>query len=128
MIVVMPLLPAFEGNVDDPNAAVLRIQLYWEYMTISRGTASIYKQLEEDPHVQNPYDYIKFYALRNHDVLNNKPISEMIYVHSKLMIVDDDVVIMGSANINDRSMLGRCDSEIAMVIDDQDKVETKFGG
>jgi phospholipase D1/2 len=30
------------------------------------------------------------------------------------MIVDDEVVVMGSANINDRSMLGTRDSEIAV--------------
>ncbi len=29
-----------------------------------------------------------------------------IYVHSKLMIVDDDYVILGSANINQRSLSG----------------------
>lgn len=31
------------------------------------------------------------------------------------MIVDDNYVIMGSANINDRSMLGSRDSEIAVI-------------
>ncbi len=30
------------------------------------------------------------------------------------MIVDDKVVILGSANINDRSMLGTRDSELAV--------------
>jgi len=38
----------------------------------------------------------------------------MIYVHSKGMIVDDEYVILGSANINQRSMEGTRDSEIAM--------------
>ena len=42
-------------------------------------------------------------------------VTEQIYVHSKLMIVDDEVLIMGSANINDRSMLGHRDSEIGFV-------------
>eukprot|EP01121_Diplochlamys_sp_Union-15-3_P002137 TRINITY_DN11857_c0_g1_i1.p1 TRINITY_DN11857_c0_g1~~TRINITY_DN11857_c0_g1_i1.p1 ORF type:complete len:184 (+),score=10.67 TRINITY_DN11857_c0_g1_i1:593-1144(+) len=41
---------------------------------------------------------------------------EQIYVHSKLMIVDDRYVICGSANINDRSMLGDRDSEIALIV------------
>lgn len=43
-------------------------------------------------------------------------VSELIYVHSKLLIADDKVVICGSANINDRSMVGRRDSEIAVVL------------
>ncbi|KAI7729385.1 hypothetical protein M8C21_018646 [Ambrosia artemisiifolia] len=38
----------------------------------------------------------------------------MIYVHSKGMIVDDEYVIIGSANINQRSMEGTRDTEIAM--------------
>ncbi|KAL6005534.1 Phospholipase D beta 2 [Asimina triloba] len=38
----------------------------------------------------------------------------MIYVHSKGMIVDDEYVIIGSANINQRSLEGTRDTEIAM--------------
>lgn len=38
----------------------------------------------------------------------------MIYVHAKGMIVDDEYVIIGSANINQRSMDGSRDTEIAM--------------
>ena len=38
----------------------------------------------------------------------------MIYVHSKGMIVDDEYVIVGSANINQRSLEGTRDSEIAI--------------
>jgi len=35
------------------------------------------------------------------------------------MIVDDEIVLMGSANINDRSLLGNRDSEIAIVVQDK---------
>jgi phosphatidylserine/phosphatidylglycerophosphate/cardiolipin synthase-like enzyme len=35
-----------------------------------------------------------------------------IYVHSKLMIIDDRMALIGSANINDRSLLGSRDSEV----------------
>ena len=38
----------------------------------------------------------------------------MIYVHSKGMIIDDEFVLIGSANINQRSMDGLRDTEIAM--------------
>lgn len=37
-------------------------------------------------------------------------------MHSKLLIADDKSVICGSANINDRSMLGTRDSEIAVLL------------
>ena len=42
----------------------------------------------------------------------------MIYIHSKCMIVDDSIALIGSANINDRSLDGSRDSEIAIVIED----------
>lgn len=45
-------------------------------------------------------------------------VSEELYVHSKLLIADDRIVICGSANLNDRSQLGDHDSEIAIVIED----------
>ncbi|RJE18558.1 Phospholipase [Aspergillus sclerotialis] len=44
-------------------------------------------------------------------------VSEELYVHSKVMIADDRVVICGSANLNDRSQLGTHDSEIAILIE-----------
>lgn len=60
--------------------------------------------------------YLKIYGLWNHAVMSGKPVSEIVYVHSKLMIVDDNQMIVGSANINDRSMNGNWDSELAVVI------------
>nr|CAG4715035.1 unnamed protein product [Naegleria fowleri] len=59
-----------------------------------------------------------------------KAVTEHIYVHSKLMIVDDNITIIGSANINDRSMLGTRDSEIAVVIQDHPSstINTKMNG
>ena len=59
-------------------------------------------------------EYIRFFGLRTHAEMNLKPVTEIVYVHSKLMIVDDRFVIIGSANINDRSLLGNRDSELAV--------------
>jgi phospholipase D1/2 len=39
-------------------------------------------------------------------------------VHSKIMIADDCVALVGSANINDRSLLGSRDSEVPLLLDD----------
>lgn len=55
-------------------------------------------------------------------------VSEELYVHSKLLIADDRVVICGSANLNDRSQLGSHDSEIAVIIEDPTRVETTMNG
>ena len=37
-----------------------------------------------------------------------------VYVHSKLMVVDDDYIVVGSANINQRSLAGERDTEICV--------------
>ena len=55
-------------------------------------------------------------------------ITELLYIHSKLMIVDDRRVIMGSANFNDRSQKGDGDSEIALVVEDQDMIDSTMDG
>ncbi len=36
------------------------------------------------------------------------------------MIVDDRVALIGSANINDRSLMGDRDSEIAIIVEDSE--------
>lgn len=58
----------------------------------------------------------------------NAYVTEECYIHSKLMIVDDRRVIIGSANLNDRSQLGDRDSEIACVYDDEDMIESQMDG
>jgi phospholipase D1/2 len=61
----------------------------------------------------DPDKYITFLSLRTHGVVTSahgRPTTEIVYLHSKLMIVDDRRLIIGSANINDRSMRGGRDS------------------
>ena len=72
--------------------------------------------------------YISVYGLRTHATLNDRLVTEIVYVHSKLMVVDDRVAIIGSANINDRSMLGSRDSEVAVILEDTDMMEGKMKG
>ncbi|KAF1986802.1 phospholipase D/nuclease [Aulographum hederae CBS 113979] len=55
-------------------------------------------------------------------------VSEELYIHSKLLIADDRIVICGSANLNDRSQLGDHDSEIAVVIEDPAPVDSYMAG
>ena len=74
----------------------------------------------------DPEEFIVFLSLRAHGVLEStqKPATEIIYLHSKLMIVDDLQAIIGSANINDRSMRGNRDSELCLLV--QGKPTTKI--
>ena len=44
------------------------------------------------------------------------------------MLIDDRFVVIGSANINDRSLLGSRDSELAIVVEDQFKIKSKMAG
>ena len=55
-------------------------------------------------------------------------VTEELYVHSKLLIGDDRVVICGSANLNDRSLKGSRDAEIALVIEDPTPLATQMNG
>ena len=55
-------------------------------------------------------------------------VSEELYIHTKLLIADDRLVICGSANLNDRSQLGSHDSEIAVVIEDPTPVKSLMNG
>lgn len=93
----------------------------------SRGRTAILTRLQEAG-IDKPENYISFHSLRNHSYLNNTPITELIYVHSKLLIADDRVVICGSANINDRSMIGKRDSEIAAIIIDEEFEDGRMNG
>jgi phospholipase D1/2 len=58
----------------------------------------------------------------------NAYVSEELYIHTKCLIADDRVVIVGSANLNDRSQLGDHDSEIAVVIEDPTPVNSYMNG
>lgn len=123
----MPLLPGFEGDVGGPTGTSLRAITHWNYASISRSKDSLLARLKKKG-IADPSEYISFYGLRTYSYLNDEPISELIYCHSKLLIVDDRIVICGSANINDRSLLGNRDSEIAVFIEDEEFEDGTMNG
>uniref|UniRef100_H2Z4U6 phospholipase D n=1 Tax=Ciona savignyi TaxID=51511 RepID=H2Z4U6_CIOSA len=121
--VVMPLLPGFEGDISKSGKSqAIRTVLHWQYKSINRGPSSLFEELNKETGMA--WRYISFCGLRTHSELMGKPITEIIYVHSKMMIVDDRLVIIGSANINDRSMSGTRDSEVAMLVEDTQFVDS----
>ncbi|RAL46242.1 hypothetical protein DM860_016675 [Cuscuta australis] len=130
--IVIPMWP--EGN---PTGAATQRILFWQHKTMQMMYETIYKALVEVglEGAFSPQDYLNFYCLGNREAPpsandasrteNNGPANSpqalcrknrrfMIYVHSKGMIVDDEKVIIGSANINQRSLEGTRDTEIAM--------------
>ncbi|AOA63902.1 Phospholipase D [Komagataella phaffii CBS 7435] len=127
-IIVIPLLPGFEAKVDEPGASSLRVIVTCQYMSISVGPTSIFGKLRKLG--IDPEEYIQFYSLRKWACIGKKRrlVTEQLYVHAKTMIVDDRSVIIGSANINERSMTGTRDSEVASIIRDREMIQTTMNG
>ncbi|XP_073482328.1 phospholipase D1 isoform X2 [Aquarana catesbeiana] len=125
--VITPLLPGFEGDISTGGGSALQAVMHFNYRTICRGEHSIIEQLKTEIGDQW-LNYISFCGLRTHAELEGNLVSELIYVHSKLLIADDNTVIIGSANINDRSMMGKRDSEMAVIIQDTEMVPSVMDG
>ncbi|XP_057462341.1 phospholipase D gamma 1-like [Actinidia eriantha] len=129
--IVIPMWP--EGV---PTSTPIQRILFWQHHTMQMMYEVIYKALEEVglEKQYEPQDYLNFFCLGNRETQDAEGRSDvgidsaantpqtltrrnrrfMIYVHSKGMIVDDEYVILGSANINQRSLEGTRDTEIAM--------------
>ncbi|KAG2681307.1 hypothetical protein I3760_11G138500 [Carya illinoinensis] len=129
--IIIPMWP--EGG---PTGIIFQLILYWQHKTMQMMYEMIYKAFKEVglENKYEPQDYLNFFCLGNREAANRedgldirnsatektpqaltqKSRRFMIYVHSKGMIVDDEYVILGSANINQRSMEGTRDTEIAM--------------
>lgn len=55
-------------------------------------------------------------------------VQEELYIHGKLLIVDDRITICGSSNINDRSQMGIHDSELSIVMEDTTFFDSTMDG
>jgi phospholipase D1/2 len=139
--ITLPVHP--EGSLLDASVAV---QVYWTMQTLAFGSRSLLKGIKralkarelrdaKDANWQRVFDdantdhesidteacfeYVTLLNLRNWQKLpDGKIVTEQVYVHTKLMIVDDLYALLGSANINDRSLLGSRDSELAVLVVD----------
>ena len=67
VFVIMPLLPAFEGEVGTTGGSAIQAVTHWNYASISRGGKSLLERLTAKN--VNPIDYITFYGLRKHEKL-----------------------------------------------------------
>lgn len=126
--ILIPLMPGFDSPIDQPEASSVRVIMQCQYQSISRGETSIFSRLKKLN--IDPMQYIQFFSLRKWATIgpNEKIVTEQLYVHAKVLIVDDRSCIIGSANINERSQLGNRDSEVAMLIRDTDLVKSKMDG
>ncbi|XP_050363852.1 phospholipase D alpha 1-like [Argentina anserina] len=126
--IVLPMWP--EGI---PESGSVQAILDWQRRTLEMMYTDISEAIQRKGLNADPRDYLTFFCLGNRESVHGEeyvppetpePDTDyiraqkarrfMIYVHSKMMIVDDEYIIIGSANINQRSMDGSRDSEIAM--------------
>eukprot|EP00250_Pteridium_aquilinum_P013457 c21354_g1_i1 orf=457-2922(-) len=126
--VVIPMWP--EGV---PESGSVQAILYWQRLTMEMMYKRIATALGKKGMTDaSPTDYLNFFCLGNREIKQSgeykppeRPQNDdyrnaqehrrfMIYVHAKTMIVDDEYIIVGSANCNQRSMDGARDTEIAV--------------
>ncbi|GMH16011.1 hypothetical protein Nepgr_017852 [Nepenthes gracilis] len=126
--IVIPMWP--EGA---PESQAVEDILHWTRETMTMMYKLIGEVIKEVGDSGHPKDYLNFFCLANREeegegefvppfpphpsthywnAQRNRRF--MVYVHSKLMIVDDIYMLIGSANINQRSMDGARDTEIAI--------------
>jgi phospholipase D1/2 len=127
-VIIIPLIPGFQNTVEQEGGTSVRLIMQYQYRSICRGESSIFGRLKAQG--IEPQDYIRFYALRQWGKIGRKKmlVTEQLYIHAKCMVVDDRIAIIGSANINERSMLGNRDSECAAVVRDTDMIESHMNG
>ncbi|KAL5206250.1 hypothetical protein ABZP36_034459 [Zizania latifolia] len=127
--VVTPMWPEGEPAGDSVQA-ILR----WNRLTMEMMYGIVMKAIDDAGLLgqAHPCDYLNFFCLGNREARRPGEYSPPetpekgtdywraqvnrrapIYVHAKLMIVDDEYVMVGSANLNERSLAGNRDSEIA---------------
>jgi len=127
------LLPMWCEGLPDSEAN--QEILYWQWSTIEMMHRVVQEAIDERVATSTDSglevtDYLNFYCLGNREVKDDRatptvPVSpdekvlaetrrHQIYIHSKFMIVDDEVALIGTANVNQRSMDGCRDSEIMM--------------
>jgi phospholipase D1/2 len=220
MIIVIPAIPGFAGDLRDNAAAGTRAIMDYQFKSICRGDESIFGRLRAQD--IDPEKYIFFFNLRSYDRINVTPtlkkreeksgmsymeletveideleaspeeggeaarqkaaelrkkymdesgavgkgdqggiidpdsiaddamltekkpsneewegepedekqhfFQEELYIHAKICIIDDKTVICGSSNINDRSQLGFHDSELSIVLQDTEELDTEMDG
>ncbi|KAG9245280.1 phospholipase-like protein D1 [Calycina marina] len=126
--VLIPLMPGFQNTVDEAEGTSVRLIMQCQFRSICRGEGSIFERLRS--HGIEPEGFINFYSLRSWGRIGPKKslVTEQLYIHAKVIIVDDRIALIGSANINERSMLGSRDSETAAVVRDTDMIHSTMGG
>lgn len=95
VIIFLPLLPAFEANLEEEDGAIMQAQIGLQTRTIGKGPNSLIEQVKsiiENTHPKRyrhghevcPEDYVLFFSLRNWGKKQGKVSTEIVYIHSKV--------------------------------------------
>ncbi|CAG8527427.1 16686_t:CDS:10 [Acaulospora colombiana] len=122
IIITLQLIPAAS---DEIKKYTYENMLTKYYQSICRNKNSIINRIKKAG-CDTPERYISFYTLRAHNETGT--CTTEVSIQSKLLIVDDRIVIIGSANLMDRSLNGDRDSEVAAIIEDRSYIESKMDG
>jgi len=124
--IMIPMFP--EG---DPASMPIQEILFWQTRTIEMMYKRVGDALQATGNTTHPTDWLLFLCPGKREAAGghldrleppSEPMAERfretlrfpIYVHSKMIIVDDAYILVGSANINQRSMAGTRDTEMAV--------------
>ena len=124
--IVIPMFP--NGN---PASAVVQQVLFYQYKTMQMMYKKVADAIKYSGSNTRPTDWLVFMCLGKRESAGphldkldeatetmakvlRQTLRFPIYVHSKMMIVDDFYILLGSANINERSMAGSRDTEMAV--------------
>jgi phosphatidylserine/phosphatidylglycerophosphate/cardiolipin synthase-like enzyme len=115
VLINVPLVP--DGPPPDGSFQTWTI-MQLQHDTMHKLSKNISDAIQEEKNsTLNVGDFLTVVSLRNRGFIERQKrkifVSDMIYIHSKVLITDDTLII-GSANFNHRSMQG--DTEIAAVI------------
>ena len=73
-------------------------------------------------------NYLGFFSLRNWGILNEKVVHSQVYVAASIIIADDRLAIIGSADANDQGMCGIQDSNVGIRVEDTTPISIQLGG
>jgi phosphatidylserine/phosphatidylglycerophosphate/cardiolipin synthase-like enzyme len=104
--IVVPLYPECspDGPLAFPFGDLINVQI--------RTMEMLHREVALACQDKKPENHIQLCAVGRTHFLSKARYP--VYVHSKLFVVDDQFVIVGSANINDRSLCGYRDVEICV--------------
>ena len=112
--IVLPEKSGFAGQLEKRQATHQELFFQLQMHSLYRGLHSIKAKLDKDNiRIDNYLSVCGFHKWERQD---NEIRHEAIYIHSKLIIADDEIAMIGSANINDRSLLGDRDSEVCLYV------------